>query len=929
MMADSILQDTFINLNGTTIGDQYLDFSKNSNITLFFNTQENSLPNSIGNIGYPNLAYWNNGGIITGNIDNASHIGNIDLQNTGPSGLTIHTVGTQENPASIGTITSNYNSVLTLNMEHTRFAGFTGYPNISGNPEVANFNSLTINAKDSIIENNTKDIDRVQATNSAITLDHSIWKQKINFYYYEDKNFIALKNHSVMALGSSSYTNDFVSCNFIIGADENDTNTLRLQNNAKVNFLKESTINGKLLLEGFIAENHSPSLTLMGLDLTLASGSDYTGTLKMLDSSASIYDSNPKLGSTLSLSENVRLALTPDSMINTLKGSYAEGENAFKNANTFITFADPSDPSRYHMIPSNALQHTSYYGVTNIENLDNFNGGIFIFAIGDKDAQGYHSDKIIINAATNSSNNILAPKPLPNAKLPEDFLYDHKILIASVKNVVNNSLSAYNANVFKTGLQSVQDGLLIYTYDIEATQETTPQTTTITTSSEKKKPIIIDSTLKSEQEKQGHYTSSSFSTYSNYYLTDLNGATATKDTTNITYKPKNIQNQDTQDLQSQTPTTSQSQTKPNSTQNQDTQGTQSKQNTQIQSQTPTTSQSQFIKQAIAPTAQASAIASVVSSYSLFLSNINDLNKRLGELRNNPKSKGFWARIFNGMNTSNYAQELKNYYFNVQGGYDDSFDYKDSKAYFGWALSYGHSNLKSSATNAKATPETSDISLKGNSNLIEFGIYYAYVSNQGFYSDTIFKGSYINNTITLENNQDIGTKNNGILNTHTLSLGEELGYRWNFLLQEKQTSKHSFYIEPSIEMILGYVQGNRFDETDKNARSIQAHLPDILALRGRIGANLGYSLKTLKHQSDFRIGMSYIGDKAFNGTIDLSSDVLNAESIVIPANHMGIVSLGINTTLNESFRAYLDLEAGFGGKHFNQNYLISLGGRWGF
>lgn len=850
---------TFIDLDGITIKD--IIFSKNSNTTLFFNTQENSPPNSIGNIGYTNLAYWNIGGIITGNIDNASHIGNIDLQNTGPSGLTIHTVGTQENPASIGTITSNHDSVLTLNMEHTRFAGFAGYPNISGNPQVAYFNSLTINAKDSIIENNTKDIDSVQATNFAITLDHSIWKQKIDSYYSEDKNFITLKNHSVMTLGSSSYTNEFVSSNFIIGADENDTNTLRLQNNARVTFLKESTINGKLLLEGFIAENHSPSLTLKGLDLTLASGSDYTGTLKMLDSSAYNYDS--KLGSTLSLSENVRLALTPDSVINTLKGSYAEGENAFKNANTFITFADPSDPSRYHMIPSNALQHTSYYGVTNIENLDNFNGGIFIFAIGDKDAQGYHSDKIIINAATNSSNNILAPKPLPNAKLPEDFLYDHKILIASVKNVVNNSLSAYNANVFKTGLQSVQDGLLIYTYDIEATQETTPQTTTITTSSEKKKPIIIDSTLKSDQEKQGHYTSNSLSSYSNYYLTDLNGATATKDTTNITYKPKNIQNQDTQ-------------------------GTQSKQNTQIQSQTPTTSQPQFIKQTIAPTAQASAIASVVSSYSLFLSNINDLNKRLGELRNNPKSKGFWARIFNGMNTSNYAQELKNYYFNVQGGYDDSFDYKDSKAYFGWALSYGHSNLKSSATNAKATPETSDISLKGNSNLIEFGIYYAYVSNQGFYSDTIFKGSYINNTITLENNQGIGTKNNGILNTHTLSLGEELGYRWNFLLQEKQTSKHSFYIEPSIEMILGYVQGSQFDETDKNARSIQARLPDILALRGRIGANLGYSLKTLKHQSDFRIGMSYIGDKAFNGTIDLSSDVLNAESIVIPANHMGIV-----------------------------------------
>ncbi|RDU70739.1 hypothetical protein CQA57_08090, partial [Helicobacter anseris] len=55
------------------------------------------------------------------------------------------------------------------------------------------------------------------------------------------------------------------------------------------------------------------------------------------------------------------------------------------------------------------------------------------------------------------------------------------------------------------------------------------------------------------------------------------------------------------------------------------------------------------KGATTATQQASA-AALGSNYDLYLANMNSLNKRMGELRENANSQGAWARIFNGMQT---------------------------------------------------------------------------------------------------------------------------------------------------------------------------------------------------------------------------------------------------------------------------------------
>lgn len=303
-------------------------------------------------------------------------------------------------------------------------------------------------------------------------------------------------------------------------------------------------------------------------------------------------------------------------------------------------------------------------------------------------------------------------------------------------------------------------------------------------------------------------------------------------------------------------------------------------------------------------------AAISTNYDIFLSNINDLNKRLGELRGNPNEQGVWARIFNGMNTSNRGEEVSIYSTDVQGGYDFSIPHNGARSYFGGALSYGY-NLINGAT------------FTGKAQSIEVGAYYSFVSDEGFYTDTILKYAFILNQLSLPKNQN--TQDN--LNSSTISIGEEFGYRWNFLLKENQTSRHSLYLEPQAEFILGYVGNGTFNQVNGNSY-LNSSIDSILAFRGRIGGVMGYAFKTAKNQTDFRLGLSYVGDVAGGGDIAMTSN-FSEMNTTIASNQMGMVSLGVNSILSDQWRVYADLDTSFGGQYFNQTYLISIGGRYAF
>lgn len=297
-------------------------------------------------------------------------------------------------------------------------------------------------------------------------------------------------------------------------------------------------------------------------------------------------------------------------------------------------------------------------------------------------------------------------------------------------------------------------------------------------------------------------------------------------------------------------------------------------------------------------------AALNSNRSIILSNINDLNKRLGELRDNPYAQGAWARVFNGMTSSDYGLAMTNNFTNVQAGYDYSVgNLKDANQYVGMAVSYGYNNINAKSAN-----------LKGSGNMIELGAYYSYVADSGLYTDSIVKYAFINNKLSTDAQSNIN------YNTNALTFGQEVGYRF-FLDKNKR-----FYIDPLAEITLGYFGGGHINQT-KGEAFLNSKFDPSLLYRVKVGGSMGYRLITSRNETDFRAGLSYLLD-GNAGNIGMNSN-LSSETNNIPISNTGLLQLGANSIISSNWRAYVDLDVGFGSKVFRQDYLISLGGRYIF
>ncbi|RDU68671.1 beta strand repeat-containing protein, partial [Helicobacter brantae] len=86
------------------------------------------------------------------------------------------------------------------------------------------------------------------------------------------------------------------------------------------------------------------------------------------------------------------------------------------------------------------------------------------------------------------------------------------------------------------------------------------------------------------------------------------------------------------------------------------------------------------------------------NYDLYMANLNSLNKRMGELRENNHSQGVWARVFNGALSNDFGLGSKSNYTTIQAGYDYAFGFEGANNYLGVALSYA---LSTSTSDNKA------------------------------------------------------------------------------------------------------------------------------------------------------------------------------------------------------------------------------------
>ncbi|WP_027327074.1 autotransporter outer membrane beta-barrel domain-containing protein [Helicobacter pametensis] len=322
-----------------------------------------------------------------------------------------------------------------------------------------------------------------------------------------------------------------------------------------------------------------------------------------------------------------------------------------------------------------------------------------------------------------------------------------------------------------------------------------------------------------------------------------------------------------------------------------------------------------------------ARSALTTGYDLYLANFNSINKRMGELRDNPYSQGVWARVFGGSTSSDFGSGSTTNYVTLQAGYDYSLSFNNAKNYMGIALAYAKSWTKGNALSMNGLIGASEtISLSNvDSDMVEVGIYNSYVADNGWYNDTILKFDYIMSKFALSNRSDFYTDTDNF----AIVLSDEFGYRYKFGDDE------SWYIDPQAEVALGYFNQTDFnramqDASGLSSTTLNAKQENILTLRGRAGMSLGKRFTTDQGFVSLYVGTFYEYDYIYGGNASLvgreggKSISLNG----LESNGRIIVNTGSNIALTESTRLYIDVEKSFGDKQ-RTHMQFNFGARYSF
>lgn len=175
---------------------------------------------------------------------------------------------------------------------------------------------------------------------------------------------------------------------------------------------------------------------------------------------------------------------------------------------------------------------------------------------------------------------------------------------------------------------------------------------------------------------------------------------------------------------------------------------------------------------------------------------NNMQKRMGELRDEVANGGIWMRNYGGAST--YLKDNKTKYYELQIGADKISEFDDFSAYAGIIF-----------TNSIYKLDTKNI-LEGKVKGIGGGLYSSFLFNNGFYIDMIAKYADYKNDYTLTlnngNNKAVYIKANN--HSKNLVASIELGNRFYM---------NDYYLEPSVELISGYVSAIKLENKEEHIK----------------------------------------------------------------------------------------------------------------
>ncbi|ELO5120867.1 autotransporter outer membrane beta-barrel domain-containing protein, partial [Escherichia coli] len=209
-------------------------------------------------------------------------------------------------------------------------------------------------------------------------------------------------------------------------------------------------------------------------------------------------------------------------------------------------------------------------------------------------------------------------------------------------------------------------------------------------------------------------------------------------------------------------------------------------------------------------AAAKADSFMNAGYKNFMTEVNNLNKRMGELRDMNGDAGAWARIMSGAGSADGG--YSDNYTHVQVGFDKKHVLDGVDLFTGITMTYTDSSADSDA-------------FSGKTKSVGGGLYASALFNSGAYIDLIGKYIHHDNDYT-GNFAGLGTKHYG---THSWYAGAETGYRYHLT--------EDTFIEPQAELVYGAVSGKTFRWKD-GEMDLSMKNKDFSPLIGRTGIELG-------------------------------------------------------------------------------------------
>ena len=208
-----------------------------------------------------------------------------------------------------------------------------------------------------------------------------------------------------------------------------------------------------------------------------------------------------------------------------------------------------------------------------------------------------------------------------------------------------------------------------------------------------------------------------------------------------------------------------------------------------------------------------AKSAMLASSIFWMGNNNDLRRRMGDLRLGSAENGIWVKYLGGKTgVEDEHLNLRQNYHITQLGYDRKV--KDWTT--GIALEYGTSSA--SYGNGSGKGRLSGIALYGSMQ-----------KDDGQYLDIIGKGTHLNNEYSAYT--DSGYRMDGDYGTHGFSLSVEYG--------KKLPEKNGFYVEPSVELTYGHLDGADYDApTNVAGKKIRVQQDAFNSTVGRIGIGIG-------------------------------------------------------------------------------------------